>query len=160
MKECEFRVAAPPSKSYTHRALIIAAMAHGASAIKNPLDSGDTRVTCRALRALGVEISEVPGLIRVSGCSGEFSSEKMMTLDMENSGTSFRLLMASALLCNQPVILTGSSRMQERPVGHLVEALNSIGGRIRYLSNTGYPPVIVDGWFRYQDLSAASLFRH
>ena len=145
MKECEFRVAAPPSKSYTHRALIIAAMAHGVSEIKNPLDSGDTRVTCRALRALGVEISELPGLIRVSGCSGEFSSEKMMTLDMENSGTSFRLLMASALLCDQPVILTGSSRMQERPVGHLVEALNSIGGRIRYLSNTGYPPVLIEG---------------
>ncbi len=145
MKECEFRVTAPPSKSYTHRALIIAAMADGVSEIKNPLDSGDTRVTCRALRALGVEISEVPGLIRVSGCSGKFSCEKMMTLDMENSGTSFRLLMASALLCRQPVILTGSSRMQERPVGHLVEALNSIGGRIRYLSNTGYPPVLVEG---------------
>jgi 3-phosphoshikimate 1-carboxyvinyltransferase len=145
MKECEFRVAAPPSKSYTHRALIIAAMAQGVSEIKNPLDSGDTRVTCRALRALGVEISEVQELIRVSGCSGEFSCEKMMTLDMENSGTSFRLLMASALLCRQPVILTGSSRMQERPVGHLVEALNSIGGRIRYLSNTGYPPVLVEG---------------
>lgn len=38
--------------------------------------------------------------------------------------------------------------MQERPVGHLVEALNSIGGRIRYLSNAGYPPVLVEGTLR------------
>ena len=38
--------------------------------------------------------------------------------------------------------------MQERPVGHLVEALNSIGGRIRYLSNAGYPPVLVEGTIR------------
>ena len=148
MKECEFRVTAPPSKSYTHRALIIASMADGVSRIKNPLYSGDTLVTCRALRALGAGISEEPGMLRIRGCSGHFSGEKMMTLNMENSGTSFRLLTAAALLCPQPVIFTGSPRMQERPVGHLVEALNSIGGRIRYLSNAGYPPVLVEGSIR------------
>ena len=141
----EFQVAAPPSKSYTHRALIIAAMAHGISEIKNPLISGDTGVTCRALRALGVEISGPAGLLRIKGCSGHFFCEKMTTFDMGNSGTSFRLLMAAALLCRQPVIFTGSPRMQERPVGYLVEALNSIGGRIRYLGNVNYPPVLVDG---------------
>ncbi len=148
MKECEFTVSAPPSKSYTHRALIIAAMATGVSEIKNPLDSGDTRVTLRALRALGTEIREGPGLLRIRGCSGYFSGEKMMTLDMENSGTSFRLLTAAALLCRQPVIFTGSPRMQERPVGHLVEALNSIGGRIRYLGMTNYPPILIEGTIR------------
>jgi 3-phosphoshikimate 1-carboxyvinyltransferase len=148
MKECEFRVTAPPSKSYTHRALIIASMAEGVSRIKNPLYSGDTLVTCRALRALGAGISEEPGMLRIRGCSGHFSGEKMMTLNMENSGTSFRLLTAAALLCPQPVIFTGSPRMQERPVGYLVEALNSIGGRIRYLSNAGYPPVLVEGSIR------------
>ena len=129
MTGMEFRVAAPPSKSYTHRALIIAAMAHGISEIQNPLDSGDTRVTCRALRALGTEITGNAGLLRIRGCSGRFSCEKMTTFDMENSGTDLRLLMAAALLCGQPVIFTGSPRMQERPVGYLVEALNSIGGR-------------------------------
>ena len=148
MKECEYRVTAPPSKSYTHRALIIAAIAHGVSEITNPLDSGDTRVTCRALRALGAGISGEPGMLRIRGCSGHFSCEKMTALDMENSGTSFRLLTAATLLCPQPVIFTGSPRMQERPVGHLVEALNSIGGRIRYLSNAGYPPVLVEGRIR------------
>lgn len=148
MKESEFCVTAPPSKSYTHRALIVAAMADGVSTIKNPLYSGDTLVTCRALRALGAGISQEPGMLRITGCSGHFSGGKMMTLDMENSGTSFRLLTAAALLCPQPVIFTGSPRMQERPVGHLVEALNSIGGRIRYLSNAGYPPVLVEGTLR------------
>lgn len=148
LKECEFRVTAPASKSYTHRALIIAAMANGISEIKNPLDSGDTRVTCRALRALGTEIHEEPGLLRIRGCSGHFTGKKLMTLDMENSGTSLRLLVAATLLCRQPVIFTGSPRMQERPVGDLVEALNSIGGRISYLGKTGYPPVRVEGTIR------------
>ena len=148
MKECEFRVTAPPSKSYTHRALIIAAMADGSSGIKNPLDSGDTRITLRALRALGSDIREEPGLIRIRGCSGHFPCQKMMTLDMGNSGTSFRLLTSVALLCREQVIITGSPRMQERPVGHLVEALNSIGGRIRYLGKTNYPPVLVEGSIR------------
>jgi 3-phosphoshikimate 1-carboxyvinyltransferase len=120
-------------------------MADGISEIKNPLNSGDTRVTCRALRALGTEISGNEGLLRIRGCSGHFSCEKRTTFDMGNSGTSLRLLMAAALLCRQPVIFTGSPRMQERPVGYLVEALNSVGGRIRYLGNVNYPPVLVEG---------------
>ena len=144
----EFRIAAPPSKSYTHRALIIAAMAEGISEIQNPLDSGDTRVTCRALRALGTEITGNAGLLRIRGCSGHFSCDKMTTFDMENSGTSFRLLMAAALLCGHPVIFTGSPRMQERPVGYLVEALNSIGGRLSIMGNANYPPVLVEGTIR------------
>jgi 3-phosphoshikimate 1-carboxyvinyltransferase len=120
-------------------------MADGISKIRCPLDSGDTRVTVRALRALGTDIGEGPGLLHVMGCSGHFPLKDRVTLDMENSGTSFRLLMAAALLSRQPVIFTGSPRMQERPVGYLVEALNSIGGRIRYLGKENYPPVIVEG---------------
>jgi 3-phosphoshikimate 1-carboxyvinyltransferase len=145
MDECGFRVAAPPSKSYTHRALVISALADGVSEIKNPLDSGDTRVTLRALRALGTDIEEAPELLRVWGCSGHFPIKGQVTIDMENSGTSFRLLTAAALLCRKPVIFTGSPRMQERPVGYLVDALNSVGGRIRYLGNSGYPPVLIEG---------------
>ena len=153
MKDCGFRVTAPPSKSYTHRALIIAAIADGTSEIKSPLDSGDTRVTVRALRALGTDISERPGLLRVRGCSGDFPCKDPVTLEMENSGTSFRLLTAAALLCPQPVIITGSPRMHERPVGYLVDALNSIGGRIRYLGTVNYPPVLVEGTIRGGDVS-------
>lgn len=141
----DFLVTAPPSKSYTHRALIIAAIAEGVSEIKNPLDSGDTRVTCRALRALGSEITGNNGHLSVTGCSGNFPGEKTVTLDMENSGTSLRLLTAVALLRKTPVIVTGSPRMMERPVGYLVEALNSIGGRIRYLGNANFPPILVEG---------------
>jgi len=153
LKDCGFRVAAPASKSYTHRALMIAAMADGISKIRSPLDSGDTRVTVRALRALGTDIGEEPGLLRIMGCSGHFPLKDRVTLDMENSGTSFRLLMAAALLSMQPVVFTGSPRMQERPVGYLVEALNSIGGRIRYLGKENYPPVIVEGTIRGGEVS-------
>jgi len=50
------RIRAPSSKSYTHRALIISALADGISSIKGQLDADDTRITARALAALGVRI--------------------------------------------------------------------------------------------------------
>ncbi len=69
-------------------------------------------------------------------------------LDMGDSGTSLRLLTTVALLCRVPVIITGSPRMKERPVGGLVSALNTIGGSIQYLEAEGFPPFLVDGNLR------------
>ena len=49
---------APPSKSYTHRALIAGALAEGTTTVFGPLEAEDTRLTCRALEALGVKVEE------------------------------------------------------------------------------------------------------
>jgi len=139
------RFSAPPSKSYTHRAMIMAALANGMSFLHNPLIADDTLLTRKALASLGVGIYDGQDLVRISGMDGQFVCGQEKTLDLGNSGTSFRLLTTLALLCDQPVVLTGSSRMQERPIGPLADALSSLGGTVEYLQKTGYPPIRVRG---------------
>jgi 3-phosphoshikimate 1-carboxyvinyltransferase len=136
---------APPSKSYTHRALIAAALADGRSSIETPLSSGDTLVTRKALSGLGIDIDDVNSDLVVEGCSGLLPCEGPVTLDCENSGTSLRLLTCIALLCPSTVTLTGDPRMRQRPIGPLVDALNSLGGDIRYTGRMGFPPIRVSG---------------
>jgi len=137
--------AAPPSKSFTHRALIAGALADGKSTIFRPLEAEDTRLTATALRQLGVRIEEQPRRLIVTGCNGMIPNPGITTLDLDNSGTSLRLLTTLALLCRHPVVLTGSARMQERPIGPLAEALPAIGGSVEFSKNPGYPPLKVSG---------------
>jgi len=141
----DLQVRAPPSKSYTHRALIAAALAEGDSMIIEPLVAEDTLLTLSALRQLGVDIEERENKILIRGTGGVLSPGGRVTIDLKNSGTSMRLLASVALLADQPVVLTGSERMCERPIGELVSALNAIGGKVRYLGREGYPPIEVSG---------------
>jgi 3-phosphoshikimate 1-carboxyvinyltransferase len=136
---------APPSKSFTHRALIAAALAEGKSTIFRPLEAEDTKLTAAALRLLGAVIEEQTGRVIITGCNGDLPARRTTTLDLDNSGTSLRLLTTLALLCRHPVILTGSARMQERPIGPLADALPAIGGTVEFLKNSGYPPISVSG---------------
>ena len=72
-------------------------------------------------------------------------SDKNM-VDIGHAGTSMRFLSAYySTLENQEKILTGSSRMQERPIGILVDALRQLGADISYLKNEGYPPLLIKG---------------
>jgi len=141
----DLHVRAPPSKSYTHRALIAAALAAGASRIVQPLRAIDTELTARALRELGVPIDWGADEICIAGCDGDLPAGGEVVLDCGNSGTSLRLLTSVALLAPRPVVLTGSSRMLERPLGPLVEALNALGGEVEFLDRAGFPPVRVRG---------------
>jgi 3-phosphoshikimate 1-carboxyvinyltransferase len=141
----DLEATAPPSKSYTHRALIAGALAEGETHIRNPLYADDTRLTAAALRALRVKVEERPGEIVVTGCNGDIPNPGPTTLDLDNSGTSLRLLTSLALLCRHPVILTGSARMRERPIGPLAKALPALGGKVDYLDMPGFPPLRVSG---------------
>ncbi|MCX6694534.1 MAG: 3-phosphoshikimate 1-carboxyvinyltransferase [Methanomicrobiales archaeon] len=136
---------APPSKSYSHRAIIAAALADGRSVIRDPLYAKDTDVTVSALQALGAVISWGKNSITVEGTGGALHADEGLVLDMGDSGTSLRLCTTLALLAGSPVVVTGSARMQERPVGPLVKALNAIGGRVQFLGRDGFPPVRVAG---------------
>jgi 3-phosphoshikimate 1-carboxyvinyltransferase len=136
---------APPSKSYTHRALIAGALADGMTTLFRPLEAEDTRLTESALRVLGVKVVEEPARIIITGCNGDLPHRDGTMLELQNSGTSLRLLTTLALLCRHPVVLTGSERMQERPIGPLVEALPAIGGTVDFLKKPSYPPLKVSG---------------
>ena len=139
-------ISAPPSKSYTHRALIIAALAGGESRIIGQLDADDTRMTARALMQLGIRLDWTLQSIIVKGRNGSLIAPSE-PIDIADSGTSMRLLTAVSLLADGPVILTGSRRMQERPLGPLIEALNRAGADISYLKSTGFAPVKIQGSF-------------
>lgn len=145
IQTADFVFAAPPSKSYTHRAIIAGALAKGKTTIFRPLEAEDTRLTANALRSLGIVIEEQEGRMIITGCDGDIPNRKPTTLDLDNSGTSLRLLTTLGLLCRHPVILTGSARMQERPIGPLADALPALGGTVEFLEKTGYPPIRVSG---------------
>ena len=67
------RFSAPPSKSYTHRAMIIAALSNGMSFLHNPLIADDTLLTRKALESLGVKIYDGQDLMRIGGVDGQFT---------------------------------------------------------------------------------------
>jgi 3-phosphoshikimate 1-carboxyvinyltransferase len=144
----DLRVTAPPSKSFTHRAMVAAALARGPSQLVDPLISKDTVITGDALRALGVAVAWEKRFLHISGVGGRFPIRAETVLDLGDSGTSMRFLSALALLAKNAVVLRGSERMHERPIGPLADALGKLGGEVRYLGREGFPPLRVSGRFR------------
>ena len=140
-------VKAPPSKSYTHRAFMIALLARGESKIINPLLSSDTEATIEAARALGAEITQEGDVWRVLGTGGELKPRTDL-IDARNSGTTIRLMSAIAALSPKPVRLTGDESIRARPMGPLVEALAELGAKARCEGPRGRPPVVVGGGLR------------
>jgi len=138
------RVNIPGSKSVTHRALIAAALAEGESILKDCLICEDTLFTLKALEDLGILISvENPNII-VSGKGGRFLPiPKKREIYMGNSGTSYRLLLTTAALAQGEILLSGSPRMQERPIGSLVSALNQLGVDASCIEQKDLPPVLI-----------------
>ncbi|MDR0976467.1 MAG: 3-phosphoshikimate 1-carboxyvinyltransferase [Prevotellaceae bacterium] len=116
------RIVLPSSKSISNRALILRALACGTAPIANLSDCDDTRVMTSGLG---------------SGDSG--------TVDIMGAGTSMRFLTAYFSATPGTHTLTGSARMQQRPIGTLVDALRQLGADIAYAGREGYPPLCIRG---------------
>ena len=140
--DCTVRV--PGSKSYTHRVLIAAALADGKSLIQNLLRSEDTELTMGALQQMGVQITEQPSGIAIEGLGGHFRSTET-PIFLGNSGTSMRLLISIAALGQGDYLLTGTPRMQERPVQALLDSLGQIVVSARSVNRNGCPPLVITG---------------
>src|SRR5208337_3302777 len=123
-------VRVPGSKSITNRALLIAAMASGRSTIESALLSDDTNYMIAALRALGfaLEVDERAGRIAVEGRGGTIPA-RSADLFVGNAGTAMRFLAGFLTLGRGRFRIDGSARMRERPIGELLDALNSLGVR-------------------------------
>ena len=134
----------PGSKSITNRALVCAALAEGRSLLTGILDSEDTRVMFEALGQLGIPLALDPRdrLISVSGCGGKFPSRGGQ-LEVANSGTTARFLVALATLGQGTYRLDGAPRMRERPIEDLLAALRNLGADVSSLDGTGCPPVLI-----------------
>ncbi|MEZ4865631.1 MAG: 3-phosphoshikimate 1-carboxyvinyltransferase [Caldilineaceae bacterium] len=133
----------PGSKSLSNRALLLAALADGVTEIANLLDSDDTNHMLNALQQLGVEYTRSADRRRctVVGLGGPFTRTGSTELFLGNAGTAMRPLCAALCLGRGEFILTGEPRMEERPIGPLVDALRQAGAQIDYLKREGYPPL-------------------
>lgn len=111
----------PASKSISNRVLILRALAGGSAVIENLSDCDDTRVLLSAL------------------------NQHQEQVDIKAAGTAMRFLTAYFSAVPGKRLLTGTERMQNRPVEVLVDALRQIGACIEYEGKKGYPPLKIAG---------------
>ena len=135
----------PGSKSLSNRALLLAALAEGTTRITNLLDSDDIRHMLTALDELGIqhELSEDKTECTVQGNGGAIDYSGTASLFLGNAGTAMRPLCAALCLGSGTFEMTGEPRMEERPIGDLVDALRQGGCQIEYLKQEGYPPLSI-----------------
>lgn len=140
----EATVTLPGSKSITNRALILAGLADGTSILRGLLFAEDTRLMIAALGELGIAITldEASCRAEVTGCGGSVPASEA-ELACGNSGTTMRFCTALASLGYGRFHLDGVARMRQRPIGALVSALRTLGGRVEFLGLEDYPPLVV-----------------
>jgi 3-phosphoshikimate 1-carboxyvinyltransferase len=134
---------APPSKSYTHRAILAAGYGDGAT-VHEPLVSADTRATMRAVEAFGGSVEQDNGSLIIEGFGGE-PAVPGSVLDCANSGTTMRLATATAALADGLTVLTGDDSLRSRPQGPLLRAADQLGGRADSTRANGQAPLVVGG---------------
>ena len=137
-------VECPASKSYTNRALLIAALAKGISTLRNPLFSDDTKYMRLALEQFGVSVKQENCAFVVSGTGGNIKCPRN-EISIGLAGTTMRFLTTFAALSPGTTQLTGEKRMLERPISDLLKALHQIGVNARSVKNNGCPPLEIPG---------------
>ena len=137
-------VTAPPSKSYSVRGLLLAAMSDGTTTISNCLDADDTRYALEALRTIGYDIG---GSIQRQVSIGERKtmSANEVPIFVGNAGTAMRFFTGWLAFTPGRFLLSGEERMHNRPIGDLVEVLMRIGAEVEYAGKEGYPPLRIRG---------------
>ncbi|MEN4016878.1 MAG: 3-phosphoshikimate 1-carboxyvinyltransferase [Methanobacterium sp.] len=140
-------IKAPPSKSYTHRAIIISSLGDGKSQLKDPLFSKDTLASLNACEALGAEIKQKKESYIVQGTGGKLKTPEDV-LDLKNSGTTLRIMTSVASLAPDYTVLTGDGSLRTRPMQDLLDALNGLSVTAFSTRNNGKPPICIKGGFK------------
>ena len=136
-------VKAPPSKSYSHRAVILASLAKGTSKLYDMLYSEDTLASIRVCEALGAKIKRNDDYLEVVGTGGKLHNSCEDPIDLANSGTTLRLMTSIAALSDNEVILTGDESLQTRPMGLLMNALWPLGIETESLKDNEKAPILI-----------------
>lgn len=139
----EGEVFAPPSKSYTHRAITIGSLSEKC-VVRRPLISEDTKATIRACKMFGAQINEEKGDLFIEGVKGKPHIPEDV-IDVGNSGTTLRFMTAVASLVDGVSILTGDNSLRTRPNGPLIEVLHDLGVEVISTLNNGCAPLVVKG---------------
>ncbi len=136
-------VKAPPSKSYSHRAVILASMANGTSKLYDMLFSEDTLASINVCRSLGAEITKTEEYLEVVGTGGKLHNSSKDPIDLANSGTTLRLMTSVSALSDNDVILTGDESLQTRPMDLLIESIKALGVNAKSLKDNGKAPILI-----------------
>lgn len=114
--QAQGKVTAPPSKSMAHRQLIAAALGAEPRRVQNLEWSEDVLATLDCLRALGASVEREENAAVLGGLD-PFAVPEGAVLPCRESGSTLRFLLPLALLSGRSVVLTGSERLLERPLG-------------------------------------------
>ena len=140
----------PGDKSISHRAALLGALATGTTRVRHFLAAGDCLATLSCLRALGVEwqlTEEEHGVasLELAGAGLHGLREPDDVLNVENSGTTLRLL--PGILAGQPftAVLTGDASLRTRPVDRIIEPLRQMGAQLVARDGDRLPPLTVRG---------------
>ncbi|ELZ00087.1 3-phosphoshikimate 1-carboxyvinyltransferase [Natrialba asiatica] len=134
---------APPSKSYTHRAILVAGYADQTT-VRDALWSADTQATARAVERFGGTVNRRGEALEIEGFDGR-PDVPADVIDCGNSGTTMRLVTATAALADGASVLTGDESLRSRPQGPLLEAITDLGGEATSTRGNGQAPLVVTG---------------
>ena len=137
-------IVCPSSKSYTHRAVFLAALSDGKSIVKEALYSADTRATIDACKTFGVDVHESGDIISIDNSID--LEGKGGIIDVVNSGTTIRIATAIAAISPNKTILSGDASIKKRPMKPLLDSLEALGAKC--ISDDGKPPITVSGTIR------------
>ena len=143
------RIVCPSNKSYTHRAIFLAALSDGKSIVKKILRSNDTLATISACRGFGIEVEEVEDNVTINNTIDSTVENSM--INAENSGTTIRIAIAIAALSGGNTILTGDESLRKRPMQPILDSLETMG--VKTESNDGRPPIHINGKIEGNEIS-------
>src|SRR5215469_4137524 len=138
-------VEAPPDKSISHRAVIMASLADGTSHITNYLQGRDNDLTLQALRQLGVPVDQDGSSVTITGSDGNSLHESSDVLHVGMSAATMRFI--AGLVASQPFlsILIGDPRTQERPMSRIIDPLRAMGAHVLGARNGTTAPLVIRG---------------
>jgi len=142
-------ITCPSNKSYTHRAIFLAALSDGKSIVKKILRSNDISATISACRGFGVEVEEVEDKVTINNTIDSTVDSSM--INAENSGTTIRIAIAIAALSGGNTTLTGDESLRKRPMQPILDSLETMG--VKTQSDDGKPPVHINGKIEGKEIS-------
>lgn len=131
----------PGDKSLSHRAALLAALAHGQSRIDNFLDAGVTHAMLRSLTALSIEWELQDGRLTVMGKGLGGFTTPTRALDCGNSATTLRLLAGALSAAGVGAVLDGTDSLRRRPMQRIIDPLSQMGVRVE--SSNGRAPLSI-----------------
>tara|TARA_Y100000996_G_scaffold349184_1_gene287895 strand:- start:825 stop:2087 length:1263 start_codon:yes stop_codon:yes gene_type:complete len=143
------QIVCPANKSYTHRAIFLAALSDGKSIVKKILRSNDTIATINACRGFGIEVEEVENNVTIKNTIDSTVQNSM--INAENSGTTIRIAIAIAALSGGNTTLTGDDSLRKRPMQPILDALETMG--VKTESEEGKPPINIKGKIHGKEIS-------